>query len=60
MCGRFTLKHPPRQLQQVYQTVNELEFAGGYNIAPSSSVIAITGQNGRRAMHRMRWGLVPS
>ena len=60
MCGRFTLKHPPRQLRQYYETANEVEYAGRYNIAPSSLVVAITEQGGRRSMHRMRWGLVPS
>jgi putative SOS response-associated peptidase YedK len=60
MCGRIALNHSPKQLRQVYQTVNEVEYAGRYNIAPGTEIIAVTREEGRRFLHRMRWGLVPS
>jgi putative SOS response-associated peptidase YedK len=60
MCGRFALKHSPRQLRDYYHTVNEVEYADRHNIAPSSAVVAVTGEEGQRFMRLMRWGLVPS
>ena len=45
---------------QFYHTVNEVEYAGRYNIAPGSEVVAIAGEGGERQMRLMRWGLVPS
>jgi putative SOS response-associated peptidase YedK len=60
MCGRFALNHPPKQLRQYYQTVNEVGYGGRYNIAPASRIVAISGDGDDRRMELMRWGLVPS
>jgi putative SOS response-associated peptidase YedK len=60
MCGRFALKHPPRELRELYHTVDEVAYAAGYNIAPGSEIVAIAGEGGERRMRLMRWGLVPS
>jgi putative SOS response-associated peptidase YedK len=60
MCGRFTLRLTPGELQQVFDLFREPETVPRYNIAPTQSVPVIrrTGEGNELSM--MRWGLIPS
>jgi hypothetical protein len=41
MCGRFTLRTPPRDIVEVFQLLHALEMTPRYNIAPTQSVAFI-------------------
>lgn len=59
MCGRFTLKAGPEEIQGAFGTAPPPGYRPRYNIAPSQEVLAITAEeDGRRARY-LRWGLVP-
>jgi putative SOS response-associated peptidase YedK len=62
MCGRFALQQNAAMLREWYETevVRLPDFAPRYNIAPSSSVVAIRASETGRAATMMRWGLIPS
>jgi putative SOS response-associated peptidase YedK len=60
MCGRFTLKTSPVELQDELELVlsDAVELLPRYNIAPSQPVAVVT--NGRRReVELFRWGLIP-
>ncbi len=60
MCGRFTLRLTPAELQQVFDLFLEPEVTPRYNIAPTQSIPVIRyGEHGNE-LSMMRWGLVPS
>ncbi len=60
MCGRFTLKANPAELEAA---MPEFEFPQElpprYNIAPSQAV-AVIANNGQNKVEFFRWGLIPS
>jgi putative SOS response-associated peptidase YedK len=62
MCGRYTLRVSPAELAEIFATLNEIEWAPRYNIAPTQTVVAVR-QNERgegRELAPLRWGLIPS
>ncbi len=60
MCGRFTLRTPPKDLVEVFQLLHALEMVPRYNIAPTQPVAVIRRGATCREMSLLRWGLVPS
>ncbi len=60
MCGRFTLTATPERLRERFALDAMPEaMSPRYNIAPSQDVLAIANR-APRAVHPLRWGLVPS
>src|SRR5580704_11506473 len=41
MCGRFTLRTPPKDLIEVFQLLHTLEMMPRYNIAPTQPVAVV-------------------
>ena len=60
MCGRFTVKAPPEEIEAAFELFREPEWEPRYNIAPSQPVGAVRLVNGQRAWTLFRWGLIPS
>jgi putative SOS response-associated peptidase YedK len=59
MCGRYTLKTPPRQLALPFGLAGAPDLEPRYNIAPTTEVLAVRETDGRRVGELMRWQLVP-
>jgi len=62
MCGRFTLYHDDRELQERFQAIiaEEIErLEPRYNIAPSQQIAAIIADQ-KRHLAAMQWGLIPA
>lgn len=61
MCARFTLTTDARKLQLRFRILlQDSGYTERYNIAPTQSVLTVTGRDGERSAEFMRWGLVPS
>lgn len=61
MCGRFALNEISERFVDYFQLADDLELLSSWNIAPTSLINAITADTeGRRHIHKMRWGLIPS
>lgn len=61
MCGRFTLKEPPKKLAEYFNLAGEVDYNSSWNIAPSTKICSITSdQAGSRNLRMMKWGLIPS
>jgi len=61
MCGRFTLKTPPRELAAVFDLAAIPDLDPRWNIAPSQSVAVVRQEaaGAPRELAMLRWGLVP-
>ncbi|MFQ3565663.1 MAG: SOS response-associated peptidase [Aggregatilineales bacterium] len=59
MCGRFVLIADPAEIYEQFELPMLPEVQPRYNIAPTQSVPVIVNQGGR-ALHYYRWGLIPS
>ena len=60
MCGRYELHRNPAAIALAFGLAQPPEIAPHYNIAPTNEVpIVRIGNDGRRELVRMRWGLVP-
>lgn len=61
MCGRFALYSSPVRIMKHFATINELNLAPRFNIAPAESVPVIhKAEGGKRICTLARWGLLPS
>ncbi len=60
MCGRFTLRTPPKDLVEIFQVLRALEMPARYNIAPTQPVAVVRRGATCRELSMLRWGLVPS
>jgi putative SOS response-associated peptidase YedK len=62
MCGRYTLRTSPHELQEIFATLNAMDWSPRYNIAPTQTVVAVRQrqEDRKREMVPMRWGLIPS
>lgn len=63
MCGRFVQASSPALLLEHFGVDETLAApeAPDYNVTPRREVaVVVQGADGRRALDRMRWGLVPS
>jgi len=60
MCGRYVLYGPGEALIEGFSLVDLPPFSPRYNIAPSSTILVVREEPGRRRVaESMRWGLVP-
>lgn len=60
MCGRFTLTANVAAIAKRFSvSVSGSTYSPRYNIAPTQNVIVV-GDEGKRYMTTMRWGLIPS
>lgn len=65
MCGRFTLKTPPIEWNQlllplVDSPLLQSDWQPRYNIAPTQNILAVySNKEENRALGNFRWGLVP-
>lgn len=61
MCGRFTLRTPPRAVAELFDLPELPLFEPRYNIAPSQSVMAARLRpDGSRELVGLTWGFVPA
>lgn len=62
MCGRFTLKASPEELQSAFE-LSEIpaDFRPRYNIAPTQEAAVIANrEQPTPGLERFRWGLIPA
>ena len=60
MCGRYTLAPDQTAFDERFSLVgSDLHVVPSFNIAPTQSVVTVTGNGGNQAQ-LMRWGLIPS
>ena len=60
MCGRYSLIIGMEQLVKRFGVKRgEMELVPRYNVAPTQVMPVITGNEGRRQLRMMQWGLVP-
>jgi putative SOS response-associated peptidase YedK len=60
MCGRFTLKVKPKELEaDPFHVVDPSELPARFNITPSQAVAVVRQDGGVRRLSLLRWGLVP-
>jgi len=61
MCGRYTLAVEMDELAERFGCPKvELVFNGRYNVAPTNIMPVVVSAAGKRHLHFMQWGLVPS
>jgi putative SOS response-associated peptidase YedK len=60
MCGRFAFYTPAEAVAALFDAEFEGELAPSYNIAPTQlAPVVRRGEDGRRSLRGLRWGLVP-
>ena len=62
MCGRFTKMYTWAQLHALYMLAIEgtrSNLQPRYNICPTTQIDAVIEESGTRALHPVRWGLIP-
>jgi len=60
MCGRFTLKAPPRRINLVsFDDEYFPTLPPRYNIAPTQEVLSVVQREGIRDAKLLQWGLIP-
>ncbi|HZD67120.1 MAG TPA: SOS response-associated peptidase [Acidimicrobiales bacterium] len=60
MCGRFVAATPTEVLAERFEVGEVLgTVAPSWNVAPTRDVHAVTGEEGRRRLEVLGWGLVP-
>jgi putative SOS response-associated peptidase YedK len=60
MCGRFYLTAGAAEIRRQFKLEKVPELGPRYNIAPMQSSPIVIAEEGGRALHVARWGLVPS
>ncbi|MCU0491165.1 MAG: SOS response-associated peptidase [Chloroflexaceae bacterium] len=60
MCGRFTLHTSGAAVARQFELAEVPELAPRYNIAPTQDVPVVRAAEPGRALHMLRWGLIPS
>ena len=59
MCGRFTLKQPPRRINLVNFDDYFPTLPPRYNIAPTQDVLSVVQTGANREAKLLQWGLIP-
>lgn len=59
MCGRFALTAPASTIAEVFQVDVLPDVLPRYNIAPTTEVLCVVSDDGKRALQSFRWGLIP-
>ncbi|HEY7735593.1 MAG TPA: SOS response-associated peptidase [Candidatus Limnocylindrales bacterium] len=60
MCGRFTQQRPTTELAEIFGAEDLADDPGShFNVAPTDEASVVVERDGRRAVTRYRWGLLP-
>ncbi|HEY7522479.1 MAG TPA: SOS response-associated peptidase [Candidatus Limnocylindrales bacterium] len=60
MCGRFTQQRSTTELAEIFGAEDLAEDPGShFNVAPTDEASVVVERDGRRAITRYRWGLLP-
>lgn len=59
MCGRFALTAPASTIAEVFQVDVLPDVLPRYNVAPTTEVLCVVHDDGKRALQSFRWGLIP-
>jgi len=60
MCGRFTLKQPPRRINIInFDDFDLPTLPPRYNIAPTQDVLTVVERENSREARMLQWGLIP-
>lgn len=59
MCGRFSLKASPDDLEKVLGAPPPPGYRPRFNIAPTQEILAVTTEEDRPSLRMLKWGLVP-
>jgi putative SOS response-associated peptidase YedK len=60
VCGRFTLRAPPQEIQRVFGLDTAPRLEPRFNVAPGQEIATVhSDRDGRRVLSMRRWGLVP-
>ena len=60
MCGRFTLKAPPRRINIInFDDFDLPALPPRYNIAPTQDVLTVVEREKIREPRMLQWGLIP-
>lgn len=60
MCGRYAFFSPAESVKRIFALDEQPALPARYNIAPTQDVPAVrAGEEGRRALVMLHWGLVP-
>jgi putative SOS response-associated peptidase YedK len=61
MCGRFAFYSPHEAVTRLFGVADAIDVEPRWNIAPTQSIAAVrAGDDGRRELAMLHWGLVPS
>lgn len=62
MCGRFVTYSPFKEIIQTFgiDLVLINDYIPNYNVAPSNEVLVVFEKEGKTALNKFSWGLVPS
>ncbi len=58
MCGRFTLTLSSKEVAEILNITEEMEWNPHYNIAPTQPVPVLI-NNGQKRLNLLQWGLIP-
>jgi len=60
VCGRFTLRASPQEIQRAFGLDAAPQLAPRFNVAPGQAIATVhADRDGRRVLGMRRWGLVP-
>ncbi len=60
MCGRYTITTPPAALRRLFAFLNLPNLAPRWNVAPTQAAPVVRLTPAGRALHLLRWGLIPA
>jgi putative SOS response-associated peptidase YedK len=60
MCGRYSITTPPEALRRLFQFANVPNLAPRWNVAPTQQAPVVRATPAGRALHLLRWGLIPA
>lgn len=59
MCGRYAITLPPEAYRALFDYVEQPNFPGRYNVAPTQPVPIVHEERGERHFRLVRWGFLP-
>ncbi|MHB8959238.1 MAG: SOS response-associated peptidase family protein [Candidatus Limnocylindrales bacterium] len=60
MCGRFQQQRPTSELAKIFDAEDLTDQPEPkFNVAPTTEASVVVAREGRRAIVRYRWGLIP-
>jgi len=58
MCGRFTLTLSSKEVAEILNITEEMDWTPRYNIAPTQPVPVVV-NDGQNRLKQLQWGLIP-